>query len=117
MRSIRDLCQLVELCVEHDVALVSAGETLDTSTAAGRMVVHMLGVVAQWEREAIGERTREALAAKKRRGEHVGRRRALSPERLAAAREMVNNGHGAPEVARIMRCGRSTLYRALSLAS
>ena len=63
-RGIRDLCNLVELCVEYDVALVSASESLDTSSAAGRMVVHMLGVFAQWEREAIAERTREALAAK-----------------------------------------------------
>jgi DNA invertase Pin-like site-specific DNA recombinase len=76
-RSVRGLCALVELCVEHDVALVSASESLDTSSAAGRMVVHMLGVVAQWEREAIAERTREALAAKKRRGEPVGRRPAM----------------------------------------
>jgi site-specific DNA recombinase len=115
-RSVRDLCNLVELCVEHDVALVSASESLDTSSAAGRMVVHMLGVVAQWEREAIGERTREALAAKKRRGEHLGRRPALSPSRLEAAREMIAGGHGASHVARILKVGRSTLYRAPAVA-
>lgn len=115
-RSIRDLCALVDLCVEHDVALVSAGETLDTSSAAGRMVVHMLGVVAQWEREAIAERIRDALAQKKRRGEHVGRRPALSPSRLAAAREMLEGGHGAAYVARVLKVGRSTLYRALAAA-
>jgi DNA invertase Pin-like site-specific DNA recombinase len=115
-RSVRDLCSLVELCADHNVALVSTSETLDTSSAAGRMVVHMLGVVGQWEREAIAERTREALAAKKRRGEPIGRRRALSAARLEAAREMLANGHGPSHVARIMKCGRSTLYRALSAA-
>src|SRR5579863_6123869 len=56
-RNVRDLSDLVELFAKHGVALVSVGETLDTSTSAGRMVVNMLGVVAQWEREAIGERT------------------------------------------------------------
>jgi DNA invertase Pin-like site-specific DNA recombinase len=65
-RSVRDLSDLIDLCAKHDVALVSVGETLDTSTAAGRMVVHMLGVVAAWEREAIGERTATALAHKRR---------------------------------------------------
>jgi site-specific DNA recombinase len=65
-RNVRDLSDLIELCAKHDVALVSVGETLDTSTAAGRMVVNMLGVVAQWEREAIGERTATSLAHKRR---------------------------------------------------
>jgi DNA invertase Pin-like site-specific DNA recombinase len=65
-RSVRDLADLIDLCAKHDVALVSVGETLDTSTAAGRMVVNMLGVVAAWEREAIGERTASALAHKRR---------------------------------------------------
>ncbi len=68
-RSVRDLADLIDLCAKHDVALVSVGETLDTSTAAGRMVVNMLGVVAAWEREAIGERTASALAHK--RHQHV----------------------------------------------
>lgn len=44
-------------------------ESLDTSTACGRMVVSMIGVVAQWEREAIGERTADALQVKRARGE------------------------------------------------
>jgi site-specific DNA recombinase len=71
-RSVRDLGSLIELCGKHNVALVSVGETLDTSSAAGRMVVNMLGVVAQWEREAIGERTSTALAHKRRSGSVYG---------------------------------------------
>ena len=67
-RSIRDLSDLIDLCAKHDVALVSVGETLDTSSAAGRMVVNMLGVVGQWEREAIAERTSTALSHKRRSG-------------------------------------------------
>lgn len=66
-RSVRDLADLMDLCAKHDVAIVSVGETLDTSTAAGRMVVNMLGVVAAWEREAIGERTASALAHKRQK--------------------------------------------------
>jgi site-specific DNA recombinase len=71
-RSIKDLSELIELYARHDVALVSVGETLDTSTAAGRMVVNMLGVVAQWEREAIGERTATALAHKRQQRQAYG---------------------------------------------
>jgi site-specific DNA recombinase len=71
-RSVRDLADLIDLCAKRDVALVSVGETLDTGTAAGRMVVNMLGVVAQWEREAIAERTSTALGYKRQRRQVYG---------------------------------------------
>jgi site-specific DNA recombinase len=71
-RNVRDLADLIDLCARHDVALVSVGETLDTSTAAGRMVVNMLGSVAQWEREAIAERTATSLAHKRQQGVSYG---------------------------------------------
>ncbi len=67
-RSIRDLSDLIDLRAKHDVVLVSVGETLDASSAAGRMVVNMLGVVGQWEREAIAERTSMVLSHKRRSG-------------------------------------------------
>ncbi len=66
-RSVRDLAELIDLCTKHDVALVSIGETLDTGTASGRMMVGLLGLISQWEREAIGERTAAALAHKRQR--------------------------------------------------
>jgi DNA invertase Pin-like site-specific DNA recombinase len=71
-RSVRDLADLLDRFSRHKVALVSASESLNTETAAGRMVVRLLAVVSEWEREAIGERTRDALSAKRRRGERTG---------------------------------------------
>jgi site-specific DNA recombinase len=67
-RSSRDLGDMVDRCERRGVALASVSESLDTSTACGRMVVSMIGAVAQWEREAIAERTAAALAAKRRQG-------------------------------------------------
>ena len=72
-RSVRDLSDLLDRFTSRHVALVSASESLNTETASGRMVVRMLGVIAEWEREAIGERTRDALTAKRRRGERTSR--------------------------------------------
>lgn len=72
-RSVRDLSDLLERFSRRRVALVSASESLNTETASGRMVVRMLAVIAEWEREAIGERTRDALTAKRRRGERTSR--------------------------------------------
>ena len=71
-RSVKDLCGLLELLEKKKVALISVAESLDTSSAAGRLVITIMGAVSQWEREAIGERTRDALGHKKRSGERVG---------------------------------------------
>lgn len=67
-RSTRDLGDMVERCEHRRVALASVSESLDTSTACGRMVVSMIGAVAQWEREATAERTAAALDAKRKQG-------------------------------------------------
>jgi site-specific DNA recombinase len=71
-RSVRDLADVLELFRRRHVALISVSESLNTENAGGRMVVNLLGVVAQWEREAIGERTSAALSAKRARGERAG---------------------------------------------
>jgi DNA invertase Pin-like site-specific DNA recombinase len=72
-RSVRDLAEILDLSKKHEVALISVSESLDTSTAAGTLVVHMMGVVAQWERSVIAERTAFALAHKRRNGQVYGR--------------------------------------------
>src|SRR3954471_11296030 len=71
-RSVKDLCGLLELLEKRKVALVSVAESLDTGSAAGRLVITIMGAVSQWEREAIGERTRDALRHKSSKGERVG---------------------------------------------
>jgi site-specific DNA recombinase len=71
-RSVRDLGTLIEGYFSRRWSLLSVGEHIDTRTAAGRMVLHILASVSQWEREAIGERTAEVLHYKQRRHEYVG---------------------------------------------
>ena len=71
-RSVRDLGTMVELFEKTGAALISVQDSINTQTAAGRLVLNVLGSVAQWEREAIGERTAAAMAVKKTRGELVG---------------------------------------------
>lgn len=71
-RSVRDLCALLELFEKRGVALISVAESLDTSSAAGRLVITIMAAVSQWEREAIGERTRDALRHKRSQGQRVG---------------------------------------------
>src|ERR1700688_2244349 len=72
-RSVKDLCGLLELFEKRKVALISVAEALDTGSAAGRLVItHSWGAVSQWEREAIGERIRDALRHKRSQGQRVG---------------------------------------------
>ena len=65
-------CGLLELLEKRKVALISVAESLDTSSAAGRLVITIMGAVSQWEREAIGERTRDALRHKRSQGQRAG---------------------------------------------
>lgn len=70
-RSVKDLGELLESRFTR-FSLVSVGEQIDTSTAAGRLVLNVLMSVAQWEREATSERTKTALQHKKSQGQRVG---------------------------------------------
>lgn len=71
-RSVKDLAELLERFERRNVALVSVADSLDTHTAAGRLVLNIMMSVSQWEREAIGERTKDALRHKRSKGECVG---------------------------------------------
>jgi site-specific DNA recombinase len=64
-RSVRDLADLLELFDKHGVTLVSVSESLDTGSAAGKLVLNIMTAVSQWEREAIGERTATVLQHKR----------------------------------------------------
>lgn len=72
-RSVRDLGALVEkYFAAGRWSLMSVSEQIDTRTAAGRLVLNVLGSVSQWEREATGERTSAAMQHKAARGEYTG---------------------------------------------
>lgn len=64
-RSVKDLGELLERFQKRGVSLVSVAESLDTASAAGRLVINIMASVSQWERETIGERTRDVLRHKK----------------------------------------------------
>lgn len=111
-RSVRDLGALLDLLARYDTALVSVSESLDTASAAGRLMVNVLGSVAQWEREAISERTAFALAHKRQNGQAYCRTPfgydrkgdALVPNRpqqraLATVRRMAAKGASLRQIA------------------
>ncbi len=101
---------------ERGAHLRSLRESIDTTTAAGRMLFGIFGALAEYEKAMIRERTIERLSAKKRRGERVGRKPKLTPSQVTLAQRELDAGASANLVARNLRCGRSTLYRALANA-
>jgi DNA invertase Pin-like site-specific DNA recombinase len=67
-RSVADLAELLKRFERRRVSLVSVADLLDTSSAPGRLVLNIMVSVSQWEREAIGERTRDAMRHKRANG-------------------------------------------------
>jgi hypothetical protein len=82
-RSLGHLIEFATALRERGVFLRSLTEGFDTSTASGRLLYHVLGAVAEFEREVIKERTVAGMKAAKKRGTHVGRPQALVGSRLA----------------------------------
>jgi site-specific DNA recombinase len=71
-RSLADFAKLVEILDEHDVSFVSVTQSFNTTSSMGRLTLNVLLSFAQFEREVIGERVRDKIAASKRKGIWVG---------------------------------------------
>jgi len=106
-RSVKDLGTLVETFEKTGAALISVQDSINTTTAAGRLVLNVLGSVAQWEREAIGERTAAALTMKKDRGEKTGGRIPYGFDLDTDGRTLTPN-QGEQETLSLLRELRST---------
>jgi DNA invertase Pin-like site-specific DNA recombinase len=113
-RSLGHLIEVATVLRERGIFLRSLTEGFDTSTASGRLLYHVLGAVAEFEREVIKERTVAGMKAARKRGTHVGRPKALAGSRLAEAGRMLAAGKSQIETARILRVSRATIQRALS---
>lgn len=111
-RSLKDLIHIIELIRESGAGFRSLGEDIDTTTPAGRLVFHVFASIAEFERERIVDRTKEGLAAARRRGRVGGRPRALSPEQEDEARKMRDDeGRTIADIARVLKVSEHTIRR------
>ncbi|MDP9025403.1 MAG: recombinase family protein [Candidatus Eremiobacteraeota bacterium] len=113
-RDLGDLVRIVEQLRERGVNLITLRESIDTTTAVGTMLLGVFGSLAQYERALTAERTAVRLAAKKVRGERVGRKLKLTPSQVRDARALLAEGRSSTQVARSFNIGRATLYRHLA---
>ena len=117
-RSLRDLVDFVVSLDERGVELCSLHESMDTSSAAGKLTFHIFAALAEFEAALVRERTRAGLAAARSRGVRPGRPRRLGPDQIEIARTLLANPKlPARQVAAQLGVHRATLYRALTRAS
>ena len=113
-RSLKELIELVNGLSERGVEFVSLRESLDTTTPGGKLVFHVFGAVAEFERDIIRERTMAGLEAARARGRKGGRKPVMDEKKLALASAMLKNREIlVREVCEAVGVSRSTLYRHL----
>ena len=115
-RSLPDLLDIAQQIEAKGAHLVSLTEQIDTSTSSGRMVFHVMGALAQFERDLISERTKAGLAAARADGRRLGRPAALTPAQIRHAAQLIEQGESPPRVAKSLKVGASTLRAALAKA-
>ena len=116
-RSLSHLVEVLRLIESKGAGFVSLTEAIDTTSAGGRLVFHMMAALAEFERTLIVERTQAGLAAAKARGQKLGRRRKLTPRQVEHGRALLDGGETGHAVAQTLGVSRATLYRALGSLS
>jgi DNA invertase Pin-like site-specific DNA recombinase len=113
-RSVSNLIELVSRLGEQGIDLVVLHQGIDTTTAAGKFMFHVLASVAEFERDLIRDRTLDGLAAARAKGNVGGRRPTVTQDVLDLALARKARGESPAKIAKELGVGRSTLYRALA---
>jgi DNA invertase Pin-like site-specific DNA recombinase len=114
-RSVRHLWQLIETLQAKGVGLRILNMALDTNTATGKLMVSLLGAVAEFEREMLLERQRVGIERAKRDGKYRGRK-PTARTRISEMRELRAQGLGASAIAQRVGVSRASVYRLLAKA-
>ena len=115
-RSLRHLVDVIAALEQRHVALHSLREAIDTTTANGRLQLHLFAALAEFERELIRERSQAGREVAKAAGRLGGRPMKLTAEKKAAALAMRDRGDmSMAQIARALGVGRTTLYDHLDL--
>jgi DNA invertase Pin-like site-specific DNA recombinase len=114
-RNTLHILETVKTLTDRGVTLVSTSDGIDSSTPAGRMMIGVLGSLAEYERELTKERTALKRASSRANGTKFGRPRKVSAaDHIATATRMKADGHTAKDIAKYLGVSRATLYRYLA---
>lgn len=114
-RSLGFLIDLFNQLSEQGAEFQALKDGIDTSTSGGKLVFHIMGALAEFERDLISERTRAGMQAAKKRGKSLGRPMALSIEQINHAKQMIDTDQETVTgMALLLGVHRNTLQRAIS---
>jgi len=113
-RSLPHLIETVNQLETSGAGLQSLTEAIDTTTPGGRLIFHVFGALAQFERDLIRERTRAGLSAAASRGRRGGRKPVVTADKLLRAETLIAKGLTVREVASRLKIGKTALYAALT---
>jgi DNA invertase Pin-like site-specific DNA recombinase len=98
-RSLRDLIDTITTLHERGIGFKSLTEQIDTTTSGGKLVFHIFGALAEFEREIIRERTRAGLEAARSRGRNGGPKHKLTPKQVEIVRQLyADKSHSLAEI-------------------
>ena len=111
-RSLRHLIDTVTELAERGIGFKSLTESIDTTTSGGKLIFHIFGALAEFEREIIRERTQAGLTAARARGKSGGRPKALTPKQQQMLRNLAADPDNSIEdICQTLGIGRTTYYR------
>ena len=113
-RSTRHLLETVESLHARGVGFESLHDRVDTTSATGRLVFHVLAALSQFERDLTTERINAGLDETRARGQRLGRPVSMTPAKRRAVADMLARGESRAEIARAIGVSRATLYRHLA---
>jgi len=118
-RSLKQLIEIVTELQKRNVGFRSLTENIDTTSPGGKLIFHIFGSLAEFERDLIRERTLAGLAAARARGRKGGRPRAASLDddrKIARAQALYNDKHySIKDICEMLKVSRTTLYRYISV--
>jgi DNA invertase Pin-like site-specific DNA recombinase len=112
-RSLPHLISTMTALEERGIGFKSLTENIDTTTSGGKLIFHIFGALAEFERNLIRERTTAGLTAARARGKRGGRPQALTARQLGIARDLYEKRYPIADICRTLNISRATLYRAL----
>jgi DNA invertase Pin-like site-specific DNA recombinase len=110
-RSLKDLIEMVTQLESRGIGLKSLHESLDTSSSSGKLIFHIFGALAEFERNLIRERTQAGLQAARARGRKGGRPKSLDADKRALAVQLYEDkNHTVKQICQMMGISKPTLY-------
>jgi DNA invertase Pin-like site-specific DNA recombinase len=112
-RSLPHLITTMTDLEERGIGFKSLTENIDTTTSGGKLIFHIFGALAEFERNLIRERTTAGLTAARARGRRGGRPKALTAKQLSIVQDLYDKRYPIAEICRTLKISRPTLYRSI----